>query len=215
MSEAKQAILARLRANLSDPETRRGAVEQRLDAHARGPAPAVDADAAADFIARLEAAAATVVRVHDGDAVVAEASAYLEQRELPPRLLLADDPWLQGVAWPQALQIDVGAAAPDSLVCLSAAYAGIAETGSLVLLSGPVTPTGLNFLPDHYLCLLRTVDIVPRIDDLWGRLRAEGRAMPRALNLITGPSRTADVEQTIQLGAHGPRSLHVLLLDEA
>ena len=50
--------------------------------------------------------------------------------------------------------------------------------------------------------------------DLWARLRMESRGMPRALNLITGPSRTADVEQTIQLGAHGPRSVHVILLED-
>ncbi|MEJ2478776.1 MAG: LUD domain-containing protein [Acidihalobacter sp.] len=214
MSEAKAAILARLRASLGDPDTRREGVEQRLGASGRGPAPAVGEDLTADFIARIEAASATVARVRDGDAVVAEVVAYLEQRELPPRLLLAGDPRLQGLAWPQTMQIDSGVAAPDHLVCLSAAYAGIAETGSLALLSGAATPTGLNFLPDHYLCLLRAGDIVGRIDDLWMRLRAEGRAMPRALNLITGPSRTADVEQTIQLGAHGPRSLHVILLEE-
>ncbi|WP_455383943.1 hypothetical protein, partial [Acidihalobacter prosperus] len=106
MSEAKAAILARLRAGLGDPETRRAAVEQRLLAPTRGPAPAVGPDLATDFIARIEAAAATVARVRDGDAVVAEAAAYLERRELPPRLLLAGDSWLQGLDWPQALQIE-------------------------------------------------------------------------------------------------------------
>lgn len=214
MSGTKESILARLRTSLGDPETRRDAVEQRLSAASRGPAPSVDEDLAAAFVARIEAAAATVARVRDGDAVVTEANAYLQRCGLPERLLLAGDPWLQGLAWPPALQIDSGVAAPDHLACLSIAYAGIAETGSLALLSGPVTPTGLNFLPEHYLCLLRAGDLVPRLDDLWTRLRSEGRDMPRALNLITGPSRTADVEQTIQLGAHGPRSVHVILLED-
>lgn len=214
MSDSRQTVLARLRTSLGDPLARRAAVEERLGAPSRGPAPAVGEDLVADFAARIEAAAASVARVGSIAAVVAEAVAYLEQRGLPPRLLLAGDPRLRELDWPQGLQIDSGTASPEHLVCLSAAYAGIAETGSLALLSGPVTPTGLNFLPDHYLCLLRTEDIVPRIDDLWARLRAEGRVMPRALNLVTGPSRTADVEQTLQLGAHGPRSVHVILLED-
>lgn len=214
MSESRAAILASLRASLGDPEARREAVAQHLAAPSRGPAPAVEADLAANFTARIEAAAASVARVRGSAEVVAEVAAYLELRELPPRLLVAGDPWLQDLTWPEGLRVESGVAGPDNLVCLSSAYAGIAETGSLALLSGPVTPTGLNFLPDHYLCLLRAGDIVRHIDDLWARLRAENRGMPRALNLITGPSRTADVEQTIQLGAHGPRSVHVILLED-
>lgn len=214
MSESRAAILASLRASLGDPETRREAVEHHLAVPSRGPAPAVGADLAADFTARIEAAAASVARVRGGAEVMAEVVAYLELRELPPRLLVAGDPWLRDLAWPEGMRVESGAAGPDDLVCLSSAYAGIAETGSLALLSGPVTPTGLNFLPDQYLCLLRSGDIVRHIDDLWARLRAESRGMPRALNLITGPSRTADVEQTIQLGAHGPRSVHVILLED-
>jgi L-lactate utilization protein LutC len=82
-----------------------------------------------------------------------------------------------------------------------------------VLTSGPQTPTTLNFLPDHFLCVLAAGRIVPRLEDAWDLLRGEPGGMPRALNFVTGPSRTADVEQTIQLGAHGPRRLHVILVD--
>jgi len=53
------------------------------------------------------------------------------------------------------------------------------------------------------------------MEDAWALLRAERCSLPRATNIITGPSRTADVEQTIQLGAHGPRRLHVLLMGSA
>lgn len=212
MNASRDAVLARLRTSLGDPKLRSATVEERLAKPSRGPVPAVGEDLVGSFISRIEAAAASLVRIRVGSALVAEAIDYLTQRGLPPRLLLADDPWLRGLDWPQRLQVDSGPASPEHLVCLSVAYAGIAETGSLALLSGPVTPTGLNFLPDHYLCLLHAKDIMPCIDDLWARLRAEGRSMPRALNLLTGPSRTADVEQTIQLGAHGPRSMHVILL---
>jgi L-lactate dehydrogenase complex protein LldG len=78
---------------------------------------------------------------------------------------------------------------------------------ALVLLSGPDSPTTLNFLPAGR--------IVPRMEDAWDLLRGERGELPRAINIVSGPSRTADVEQTIQLGAHGPRRLHVLLLGDA
>jgi len=80
-------------------------------------------------------------------------------------------------------------------------------------LSGANSPTSLNFLPDNYLCILRRERLVKHIEDVWQRLRDEHTGLPRAINFITGPSRTADVEQTIQLGAHGPRRLHVILLE--
>jgi L-lactate utilization protein LutC len=87
----------------------------------------------------------------------------------------------------------------------------VAETGSLVLLSSPQTPTRLNFLPDHFLCVLQAERVVPYLEDAWQLIRTEHGTMPRTVNLVTGPSRTADIEQTLQLGAHGPRRLHVLL----
>ncbi len=56
--------------------------------------------------------------------------------------------------------------------------------------------------------------IVRHLEDLWAQLRARLDGMPRAVSLITGPSKTADVEQTMQYGAHGPRRLHVILVEE-
>ncbi len=97
---------------------------------------------------------------------------------------------------------------------MTAAFAGIAETGTLVLLSDAQSPTTLNFLPDVHVVVLRREQIVRRIEDVWQRLRDEVAGMPRTVNFITGPSRTADIEQTIQLGAHGPRSLHVILIED-
>jgi len=96
---------------------------------------------------------------------------------------------------------------------LTEAFAGVAETGSLVLLSSMNSPTSLNFLSDNYLCVLRRDHIVRHIEDVWDRIRQQVGTLPRAINFITGPSRTADVEQTIQLGAHGPRRLHVILFE--
>ena len=84
-----------------------------------------------------------------------------------------------------------------------------------MLLSGPDHPTTLNFLPDTHIVVLRASQVVGPYEDAWARLRAAATAMPRTVNFVTGPSRTADIEQTIQLGAHGPRRLHIVLIDDA
>jgi L-lactate utilization protein LutC len=82
----------------------------------------------------------------------------------------------------------------------------------LVLLSGSFWPTTFDFLPDDHVVVLERERILTHIEDVWALLRARGEGVPRTINFITGPSRTADVEQTIQLGAHGPRRLHVILV---
>jgi L-lactate dehydrogenase complex protein LldG len=120
---------------------------------------------------------------------------------------------LNEIDWPQSLTIEHRPARREDRIAVTGAFAGIAETGTLVLLSSPGSPTTLNFLPDVHIAVLRREQIVTHIEDVWTRLRAQSKAMPRTVNMITGPSRTADIEQTIQLGAHGPRSLHVILVE--
>src|SRR3546814_19426494 len=105
----------------------------------------------------------------------------------------------------------------SSDVCSSdlGAFAGIAETGTVMMASGPDAPITLNFLPENHVVVLRASQVTGTYEEAWQRLR-EARwrgVMPRAVNLITGPSRTGDIEQTLLLGTHGPRRLHVLLVD--
>ena len=115
---------------------------------------------------------------------------------------------------PPALRLSVQrrAATGDDRVGVTGAYAAVAETGSLVLLSSAESPTTLNFLPDDHVIVVRETRIVPHIEDVWARMRSEKIAMPRTVNFITGPSKTGDVEMIIQEGAHGPRRLHVILV---
>ena len=82
--------------------------------------------------------------------------------------------------------------------------------------SGPEHPVTLNLLPDTHIVVLREGDIVGGYEDVWARLRARyGKdRMPRTVNTITGPSRTGDIEQTIELGAHGPRRMHIVVVRE-
>jgi L-lactate dehydrogenase complex protein LldG len=99
-------------------------------------------------------------------------------------------------------------------VSLTPCHAAIAETGTLMLVSGPQTPTTLNFLPETHIVLVHADQVVATYEDGWDRLRTAetSKALPRTVNFITGPSRTADIEQHIELGAHGPRRLHIVVV---
>lgn len=213
MSGAREAILARIRAATAGRASPQ-ALERRLREHPRGPHPRWREGRVERFEERMRAAAATVARVDSAQALVEAVLDYLADQGPDTTLVLAPHPSLQTLPWPRQAPIEQRPLTPDDAAAMSVAYAGVAETGSLVLLSDPHTPTRYNFLPDTFICLIRAQDLVERLDDLWARLRTEGRSMPRTLNLVTGPSRTADVEQTVQLGAHGPRRLLVCLRED-
>ena len=128
---------------------------------------------------------------------------------------MGDDPLLAGLPW-ERTQIEVkrGPSDGQDVVGLSHAVAGVAETGTLVLLSGPDNPTTLNFLPETHIVVVKAEDIAGDYETVWDTIRARyGKGvMPRTVNMITGPSRSADIEQTILLGAHGPRRLHIIVV---
>ena len=96
---------------------------------------------------------------------------------------------------------------------ITGAYCAIAETGTLMMLSGVATPGVTSLLPETHIAVLRVSRIVRGMEDAWALLRAErgATAMPRAVNFISGPSRTADIEQTLVMGAHGPYRVHIIL----
>ena len=134
-----------------------------------------------------------------------------------PQGQLSVAPGLKHLDWTAlGRRLSFGATDGDKALAVSLAGCGIAEIGALAMNSGPQTPTTLNFLPDREIVVLEARNIVPHLEDAWTRLRQSDAFLPpRALNLITGPSRTADIEQTIQLGAHGPRSLMILIVNGA
>ena len=158
-------------------------------------------------------------RVPSKETVPQAVADYLKSENLPAEVRLAPDPDLRDLPWDgqPLITLSEGSARPSDPVALTGAFAGIAETGTLMLRSGAVGPTTLNFLPETHMVVLNARDISGCYEDAWDRLRAahDGEALPRTVNLITGPSRTADIEQTIQLGAHGPRRLCILLVDDA
>jgi L-lactate dehydrogenase complex protein LldG len=173
------------------------------------------------FVAMAEAVQTTVARVSSDTDIPAEVARYLAAENLPAELRMAPDPILDTIPWRERplLNICRGKAEPGDAVSLTPCFAAIAETGTLMLISGETTPTTLNFLPDTHIVVLHASRVVAGYEDGWDLLRkrpGEGpRALPHVVNFITGPSRTGDIEQKIELGAHGPRRLHVILIDDA
>jgi L-lactate dehydrogenase complex protein LldG len=226
---ARADILAGIRRSL-----RRGPLDQateaelraRVAAHRRNlvPARAAALDHAGQiglFAAMAEAAQATVTRVPALDAVPQAVARYLAAENLPAELVMAPDPGLDDIPWETRplLRIRRGRAEPDDAVSLTPCFAAVAETGTLMLVSGAHTPTTLNFLPDTHIAVVRAGQIVATYEDGWDRLRAatgpaSAQGLPRTVNFVTGPSRTGDIEQRIVLGAHGPRRLHIVVVDD-
>ncbi|MFQ5773802.1 MAG: lactate utilization protein C [Kiloniellaceae bacterium] len=225
MSGARERVLGAVRRALKrDPDdaAARAAVETRLVAPRRGPVPARAHLPHGEQVDLFEVMAveqsATVARVPGPRAVPGAVAEYLKVHNLPPKLKLAPDPGLEALPWKRhkLLEIATGRGEADDEVSVTGAFAGIAETGTLMLHSGPEGPTTLNFLPDTHIVVLGASQVVGAYEDAWERVRAAyGRGvLPRTVNFITGPSRTADIEQTIQLGAHGPRRLHIVLVED-
>lgn len=218
MSSGRDTVLGAVRRALGGDHARR-ATEATADRARRiggpPPRPVWTEDRRERFLARLERSAATWRRVADAGGVPEAVAEYLRNEGVTPvRLRVAPHPLFQDLQWPDDWEVAEGVAGDrDWLAGIAIAYAGIAETGSLVMPSGPERPTSLNFLPDFHIVVLRASDVVDYMEEVWARLQREHGDLPRTVNVITGPSRTGDVEQIIQLGAHGPRRLHVLLLD--
>jgi L-lactate dehydrogenase complex protein LldG len=219
---ARDEILANIRRALSvtgREAPRRASVDERLKRTPSGIVPArgqlVPASRLDLFQAEAEAARASLTRVESADKVPGEIARYLREHNLPATLRRGDDPRLASMPWSEtAIALAVGRSQGDDLNGLSHAFAGVAETGTLILTSGPENPTSLNFLPDNHIVVVEAADIEGDYEAVWRRLRSRyGKGkMPRTVNMITGPSRSGDIEQTIFLGAHGPRRLHIVLV---
>jgi L-lactate dehydrogenase complex protein LldG len=221
---ARSQILEGIRRSLHRGELTgegRASVEQRLATPPRGPSVAraqlPQPEKVALFCQWAAANNATVARVSVPE-VPGEVVGYLARNNLPASAAMAPSPQLDGYDWAGQTMLSLrrGRAEATDHVSITGAFAGIAETGTLVMTSGPEHPVSLNLLPDTHVVVLREADIVSGYEDVWARLRARygKNAMPRTVNTITGPSRTGDIEQAMELGAHGPRRMHIVVVRE-
>tara|TARA_R110002012_G_scaffold7936_2_gene36714 strand:+ start:103600 stop:104271 length:672 start_codon:yes stop_codon:yes gene_type:complete len=221
---ARDSILGKIRASMGSPasnDDRRQAVLDRLADTPTGIIPGraklPKAEQVELFCEMAEQFGATLARVSTYGEVAGEVSAYLRARNLPAAIRMGADERLKKAGWEteKNLELRHGLSDGGDLAGVSHATAGIAETGTVAMMSGQDNPTTINFLPEHHIVVIKAADIKGDMESVWAMVRKkQGKGeMPRALNLITGPSRSGDIEQTILLGAHGPRALHVIVVE--
>jgi len=221
---SREAVLGANRRGLTRgalPEDQAMALRARLAAHPRHLIPARSRVARPAqillFVANVEKEYGSVARVADFSDVPGAIADYLAAQNLPSEFVMAPHPELQGIPWGERplLRPREGRAEASDLVSVQQGYAAVAETGTLMLPSAPERPTTLNLLSDTAIVVLRASRVVGAYEEAWDLLRAErDGSMPRNVMLVTGPSRSADIESTLELGAHGPRRLHVVLVDD-
>jgi len=215
-SGARERILARIRkaqgrgaSRVSQAELE--AIDTYLRAHPRGTLPKVEGDLVARFRTRAESMQSTTDEVAAESEVPAAVARYLKSGTLP----------LAGCVWPQLAHLDWKAAGlalesraanGNDAIGVTGAFAAIAETGTLVLASGHDTPSTGSLLPETHVAVVNTARIVAHMEDAFALAREAFGQLPRAINFVSGPSRTADIDQTIVLGVHGPGRVHIVLV---
>ncbi len=225
MNSGREAILERVRAALgktgSDARAKSEA-EAYIAAHAQGPRPRIQQDLVARFLQRASDMESTVESLADRRAIPGAVARYIDALQLPE--MLAAQKSKSGVCWPEfgdldwtgaGLNIAVRPTVGDDRLGITGTFCAIAETGTLVVLAGADTPTATTLLPDTHIAVVRAERVVSGMEEAIALIRRERGQLPRAVNFISGPSRTGDIEQTIVLGAHGPYRVHILLVRDA
>lgn len=208
---AREAILARIRraTGSGDPS----AVTARMTGGQRAPVPQQGRSEGearvAQFMAKARAADATVSRLASADELPRALAEELRARNLPAAIRTGRDP-LFDRDW-GAVERSIGTGRMDEPATMSRARLGSAETGTLLFASGPENPVTLTFLGETHFAVIRAEDIAAGFEEMWARWRETGLD-PRTVNLVTGPSRSADIGQTLLLGAHGPVAMHVFVI---
>ncbi|HVN34075.1 MAG TPA: LUD domain-containing protein [Casimicrobiaceae bacterium] len=220
---ARDAVLGRVRSALGKKGDRgdaRAAAGAYVAAHAQGPRPAMPGDLVGRFLTRATDMESTVEQIDDRAAIPAAVARYIDALTLAPELELQRSK--AGVCWPEFADLDWPAAglaiearptAGGDRLGITGTFCAVAETGTLVVLAGAQTPTASALLVDTHVAVVRGDRIVSGMEEAFALIRSEQGRLPRAVNFISGPSRTGDIEQTIVLGAHGPFRVHILVLD--
>lgn len=216
---SREDILGRVRARLqrdtTDIPAARAAIDATLAARAQGPRPAVPTGKSAlaeRFVDRSLAQSSTVDRVATPAEAPAAIARYLLEHGLEARAVAW--PGLAALDWRGAgIEVAARGAEDADLVGITGCFCAVAETGTLMLCGSPDTPATVSLLPETHIALVPASRIVAGMEEAWALARAELGQLPRAVNFISGPSRTGDIEQTIVLGAHGPYRVHLILIE--
>jgi L-lactate dehydrogenase complex protein LldG len=215
MTDAREKMLAAIRVKIGHlPERHRDHVALRLQTHARHIIPERVNISSTELISLFQKQAESV-----GTRVFHIASAEIEtqlkilfaERQIH-KVKISDSDITRDINW-KSLDVEAitGAATTEDTVAVTNCLCAVAETGTLVFAASKETPTSLNVLPEIHVVILHEDNIVASYEDAWDKIRLLP-SVPRCVNLITGPSRTGDIEQKILMGAHGPRELWIFLI---
>ena len=210
---ARDDILAQVRQGVGkgDFAQRRAAALAVLEAKARGPQPAMAGALVDRFREKAESLSSTLASVATREAVPGAVADYLAANRLGSQAVVT--PEIARLDWAgSGIAVEARGAVDADAVGITGCFCAVAETGTLVLLSGPTSPATVSLLPETHVALVDTARIVATMEDAFALLRAERGEVPRAINFVSGPSRTGDIEQTIVLGAHGPCRVHLVLV---
>lgn len=215
---AREAILARIRkahgrSGACPTEAELALVRDHIAKHAGGPVPSMARaeDLEAKFRAECDRLGTTHSHAERLEEVPAEVARYLDANGLERRVVVWHE--LASLDWPSAgVAIDDRPAQDQDKTGMTGCFCAIAETGTLLLLSGPATPRSTALLPETHIAVARLSRLVATMEESFALLRREVGEPPRATWFVSGPSRTADIEQTIVIGAHGPYRAHVILV---
>jgi len=217
---SREDILGRVRAHLNRNEINavagRAAIKTTLAAREQGPRPAVASEKSA-LAGRLVEKSLAQSSTVDTVSTVAEAPAavarYLAGLNLSGKAVVW--PSLAALDWNSAgIATEARGAQDVDLVGITGCFCAVAETGTLMLCGSSVTPATVSLLPETHIAIVPTSRIVPGMEEGFALARTELGQLPRAINFISGPSRTGDIEQTIVLGAHGPYRVHLILVTD-
>ncbi len=215
MSDARTDIFARVRHGSRGNDA--DAVAAELSGIGRGPAAALPCDEpCAAFLTNVLKNQGTVDVARNRSETVKAVAEYLYQRYRSHKIVAGSDPRLAALPWRDAgLLPRFGAAGNEEHAALSYARLGIAETGSVVTFTGKSNPATNNLLAEDHIVIVHTDDIVVTLDEACARIDTliDGQR-PRGINMISGPSSTADIAMHMVMGAHGPRRWHVILAGE-
>ncbi|HZZ91627.1 MAG TPA: lactate utilization protein C [Usitatibacter sp.] len=188
-------------------------VRSAIARHAVGPIPAIGraSDLVRQFEHECDRVGTTYAQAPSIEAVPAEVRRFLDANALEPRAVLWHE--LAGLGWNDAgVAIDDRPAAGSDRTSITTCFCAIAETGTLLLLSSPATPKATALLPETHICIASKSRLLPNMEAAFALLRAERGELPRSTWFVSGASRTADIEQTLVVGAHGPYRVHVILV---
>ena len=221
----REKILGRIRSQKNRGELDKDAKDilaKRIAAHQRNLIPKRGQIPLKDqiklFTEKMESLLTTVEHVADASEIPEKVQAYLAAKNLPSRIKVSPSKEVSALAWDKVPTIEIvtGAGAEEDEVGLSPAFSAVAESGTLMMASGADTPSTINFLSENHIVVLNVKQLRGSYEEAWDLLRAatKGKELPRTVNFISGPSRTADIETRLIMGAHGPKNLHVILVGD-